>query len=366
MNYHFGKWRFSPCSNNMSHTILGLDVGHGHVKGRKSVAQGVTTKIFYPSYAVPTVANGVGDNCITHGHRVMIAQGDASRFYVGEDVYLFTNSKDERALDEGFALSDGHLALIRGALSRAQCPVIDMLVVGLPMTTLASVGPRLKAKLQGAHPVPAYKSPVTGEDHDEVMVRRVEVLAQPLGAVIAAVREKKDLAKTRIATLDLGFNTFDALASNGVTPLPRRSGAVQGGLAAYIEEIQKSVEQVVRAEVPTLKGQYRAPAHTYEEALLARQDEILLSVGPIKLSDHLTSATARLEKDVERVFSIIGSPADMGAVVLAGGGAHLIKPILEKNYPEIRNIVIPENPQFAIADGYLLYGRTKMEALANG
>jgi chaperonin cofactor prefoldin len=187
-----------------------------------------------------------------------------------------------------------------------------------------------------------------------------------LGAVIAAVKEKKELLKTRIATLDWGFNTFDALASIGVTPLPRRSGAVQGGMAAYIEEIQKAVEQTVREQVPALKGQYRAQTHAYEDALLAGEDEIQLSVGKIKLSDHLASATARLEKDVERIFSIIGSPADMGAVVLAGGGAHLLTPVLAKNYPELKNIVIPKDPQFAIVDGYLLYGMTRMETSQNG
>ena len=344
----------------MNHTVFGLDVGHGHVKGIFSPRTNVAREIFFPSYAVPTAADNIAESCITQGRKIMIAPTDSSPFYVGEDIEMFIDNKDERALDEGYALSDCHLALVRGALSRTLRPVIDMLVVGLPMNTISSVAARLREKLRGTHPVPSFVDASTGTTINKVEVKNVEVLAQPLGAVISAVQHNPKLAKARIATLDWGYNTFDALASTGVTPLPRRSGAVQGGMAAYIEEIQKSVEKTAREKVPSLKGQYRTPVYLYEEALRSENDEITLSIGEIKISEHLASANARAERDVEKIFSVIGSPADMGAVVLAGGGAPLITPILKRNYPEILNIVIPKRPQFSIAEGYLLFGQTLM------
>jgi plasmid segregation protein ParM len=342
----------------MHHTILAVDVGHGHLKAVHHPAPGVQRRITYPSFALPTSTRALDENCITSGLKVMSVSTGNARFLVGEDVEMLTRPTDERNLDEAYSMSDSHLALIRGTLSRAGYSNLDLLVVGLPLTTLESNAKRLRERLAGEHEVPPFADHFTKELTSRVTVKRVEVLAQPLGALFSAIASDNNLKSSRVLTLDLGYNTLDAVTSQGMRPLPKRSGAVQGGVSAYIEEMQKSVEEEVRKAIPRLNGQYRVPAQLYEQALRTQPPRnISLSVGTVNLEKHIGAAAARLEKDLAKVLTIVGSPADISAFVLAGGGASLLRPILETNYPEIRQIVTIEDPQFAIARGYLLFGQ---------
>jgi hypothetical protein len=128
----------------------------------------------------------------------------------------------------------------------------------------------------------------------------------PLARWLQRVSADKKLETGRLLTLDMGFNTLDGITSIGLNPLPNRSGAVQGGVSAFIEAIQQSVEESVRKRVPSLSGQYRVPAHLYEQAL--QKDwgaQVRLSVGPISIKDHVASANARLEQDLSHPRAIL-------------------------------------------------------------
>lgn len=352
----------------MAATLLAVDVGHGHTKAtaRYGANNDIRRKFSYPSFALPSAETELADSCITSGLRILNVETGSARFLVGEDIEMLTRPSDERHLDEGYSLSDSYLALVRGAMSRASFSTLDILVVGLPLTTLESNGARLRERLAGNHRVPEFRDALTGGKCSEVVVKRVEVLAQPLGALISAIAAHQSLASARLLTFDLGYNTLDVITSLGVRPLPRRSGAIQGGVAAYIEEIQKSVVGAVRQKIPRLNGQYRVPANLFEHAMQSSDTRhVDTSVGRIAIDDHLSSANARLEKDVGKVLAIAGSPNDISAVILAGGGASLLQPILRDKYPEIRTIISLDDPQFAIANGYLLFGEAALRSSAH-
>jgi plasmid segregation protein ParM len=343
----------------MKPNVLAIDVGYGHTKAVHRPTPGVIRPISFPSFALPTAAEGLQDNCITSGAKVMSVAAGASRYLVGEEIEYLTRPTDERSREEAYSVSDPYLALVRGAMSRAGYSTIDLLIVGLPLTTLESNAERLRERLVGTHEVPPFIDIIDQQECSEVLVKRVEVLAQPLGALVSALskEENKGLKLARVLTLDMGHNTLDGITSHGLRPLPKRSGAVQGGVAAYIDKIQESVEEEVRQRIPQLNGQYRVPTHIYEEALRnPAPRKVHLSVGPIDVEKHIGSAEARLTNDVAKVLATVGSIADISTVVLAGGGASLLAPVLRRNYPTMVNIIVAENPQFAIANGYLLFG----------
>lgn len=335
--------------------LLAVDVGHGHVKIVHRAPGPVIRQLSFPSYAIPTTAQGVKHNSVSQAFQVMTTEVEGSHYLVGNGIAGYTSPSDQRNRDENYSMSAPYLALMRGAFATAGMDVIDLLVVGLPLSTLNSNEDRLAERLRGTHPVPAFE--VQGTVKNQVTVKRVEVLAQPVGALLSAIRKDPSLQSERILTFDLGFHTLDVLTSFGINPLPSRAGAVQGGVAGFIDEIQKSVEEEVRERNPRINGQYRVPPDLYESALQSPAPRtIKLSVGKINIEPHFQRALKRLELDVAKAISMIGSVADISTFILAGGGAELLRPILEKNHPAITTINSLEDPQFAIARGYLAYG----------
>lgn len=340
--------------------ILAVDIGHGHVKIVHRPTSSVLRQEAFPSFAVPSPSNVVKKNSVTSGLNVMTVEVDGTYFRVGKDS-AYTGTSIQRNRDENYSTTPAYHALMKGAFSIAAIEDIDLLVVGLPLSTLESNEQRLIDKLTGTHEVAPFTVPGSKEPRTKVTVRRVEVLAQPISALFSAVRKDPSLLQRRILTWDLGYHTLDLIMSHGLKPFIDRSGAVPGGVAKYIDEIQKSVEVEVRACNSQISGQYRAPAEIYEDALRSPSPrQVALNVGDINIEPHLQGANASLELDISKGIAAVGNLTDISAFIIAGGGASILHPILKKNYPEIFRMAVLDDSQFAVARGYFFFG----EALA--
>jgi len=80
-----------------------------------------------------------------------IVDVEGQNHQVGREAQLVTDTKYGRILGHDFVTSDSYLALVKGALAYMRQPVIDMLVLGLPVNVYERLTPVLKKRIKGTH-----------------------------------------------------------------------------------------------------------------------------------------------------------------------------------------------------------------------
>ena len=341
----------------MASNILAIDLGHGHTKVL-SPAQGTTIGTVFPSSAAHLADRRDANTALSSGVRVITVEVDGALYHVGKDVELVMSTGGERNRDDRYSATPSYMALMLGALHFSRCTTVDCLVVGLLLSTPSTNKEALQRRLKGTHVLPDHdpKGAASGKTM-QITVNHVQVVAQPLGALVAAVDEFPDLKSARVLTLDYGFHTLDVLASNGIRPFNERMGAVPGGVAKYIDHLQRSVSAAIRSKRPDLSGDLRVPASIYEEALQRSPSVVSLGPGEFDLAEYRQAAVNGLNQDLQRAMALIQNANDITTIVLAGGGTDLLRDAVKSHFPAVRKIVALAEPQFAIARGYLAIGR---------
>lgn len=348
---------------------LAIDVGHGHVKAlfrRHNHLHGSTIEqVTFPSHAQPV--SGANDASASMAAGLKVVQVSVgSRFYrVGKEIELAVDAGVERNRDDNYSRTPDYLALVYGALHYCGVKDIDMLVVGLPLTTLASNREDLINRLKGEHEVPAFsKDEAAAGKTVRVVIRNVVVLAQALGALFAACDQDPQLAEPqeRLLVLDYGWHTLDVLAAKGMRPYPERLGAIQGGVALFIDNMQRSVADTIRRERPELSGDFKVPSSIYEDALKSGKPSITLGPGKYQVGMHQGVALDRLRSDLQKAVSLIQTSSDITCIVLAGGGAPLLLEPVRSVFTGVSRVLVLKDSQFAIARGYLAFGETRLRA----
>ncbi len=345
---------------------LVIDVGHGHVKALNRYNDPLTgqfvRKVIFPSLAQPISGANDASASMAAGLNVVKVNVGNRWFRVGKDIDLAVDASVERNRDDNFTRTPDYLALVHGALHYCGVQEIDMLVVGLPLTTLASNREDLIARLKGAHEVPAFNlADAAAGKTVRVVIHEVVVLAQALGALFAACEQEQQLSSPseRVLILDYGWHTLDVLASKGGRPFPHRLGALPGGVASYIDNLQRSVADTIRKNHPGLSGNFRVPSGIYEDALKTTSPCVTLGPGTFQLGLHDSVAVERLRNDLQSAVPLIQTSADITSIVLAGGGARLLRDPVRSVFPGINRVVVLDDPQFAIARGYLAFGESR-------
>lgn len=357
----------SPSPKRPHMNVLAIDVGHGHTKVMHKLGTGAPSKAVFPSFALPTIGGASASTIMSAGLRVITVEAGGKLFRVGKDIEMALPASAERNRDENYSQTDAYLALVRGALHYTRCETIDVLVVGLPLTTLSTNSDLLRQRLETVHKVPAFNATDAAAGKTvAVNVKRVIVMAQPMGALLAACDQDTSLTTARVLTLDYGFYTLGVLASHGIRVFPERLGAIPGGVASYIDSLQKSVGERIRRDRPDLSGEFRVPSSIYEAALRQEGAQVVtLGPGRFDLAQHMAGAIGRLGMDLQRAIAMVGSANDITALVLAGGGAWLLGAAAPAYFPQVSTVLTLDDPQFAIARGFLLYGeRIAAAALA--
>lgn len=346
----------SPC------TVAAVDLGYGHVKYVTRNDHSLVTGSF-ASYVSLGHGSGRHAGLEALGSLDVVTVSVGGRQYaVGNDSHLTSTATSDRNRDTHYSKSDQYMSLMLGAFWHMKKTTIDMLVVGLPMNTLGANTTHLKKALVGSHVIPNFMRRVPADnDNVVVTVKEVVVMGQPVGALMDACRGRPDLRDKASLVLDMGYNTLDVLGMSGGKPRPDRTEAFPGGVAGYLEDVAKSVNAWVKREFPDISDELRLPSHFYEKAL--REGKPLQTgLGAIDLQPHAKVASARLEKYMDSVAALISSYGDIAVAVLAGGGAYLIEGPFKRRFPMLRNILIPENPEFSVVRGYLTVGEAMMKA----
>lgn len=322
--------------------VRALDLGWGFAK--YTVQNG--DEIEYKS--IPSLAprhTGVDLSGSLMGRRdTVVVEVQGTLYEVGPDSTDLDPNDASRNLNDNYVYSDQYRAVFLGALHYMKTPVIDLLVLGLPLSHM-HLTDHVKTMAVGKHKVGA----------NEIEVKNAVILPQPVGGLnycfsLNSQDEFADMKEEMNLVVDPGFLTFDFLVSSGNRPVDTRSGAHTGG-----------VSKVLRAMADSISAKYGLKFEnfgTIDRALMKNKLKINGAVVP--LEPHVRDAKSVVEGSVSYLKNIVGSGADIDNIVLLGGGAFIYKKTLAAAYPNHTIITIPD-AQTANVRGFYLAGQQLSE-----
>jgi plasmid segregation protein ParM len=325
----------------MSSIVRAIDVGYGFTKFVTAHARGnqFDCQVF-PSLAPVASSRNLSQASYQTRNTIDIMINGV-KYEVGPDVLLATKATFTRDLGTDFAGSDPYLALNMAALYYIQEPVIDLLVVGLPVDRVVSRGELLKTRLTGEHHLPHDRS---------VFVREVLPLAQPLGGYIEFQMQRGSYLKHRDNTaliIDPGYCTLDWITAHGIKPIEGRSGAYDGGMQRILTAIAHSLSES------------RQTPYTYLEKIDAglRTGKFRINSEPVDLTPHLPSALAYVEEALNAMQQSTGDCQDIDKILMVGGGAGFFQPVVQKRFPN-HQVEVMDTSVFSNVKGFQRIGES--------
>ncbi len=346
-----------------SPSILVADVGYGNNKAVWGAPENGKSwrEICFRSVA-PRVTQDVTVTGFGGSDRTIVTVNDG-RYAVGPHADRLLGG--QLALRQDYIETPEYEALICGAWHyylRDQPtvePMVDLLVLGLPVSGFAKQRRRLHAIGSQLRQIPLPEhhlphSPVESRVLN-ARARQVLVLPQPLGALVLAMEDPKhgeQLARGGlILIIDPGYSTFDWLVSDGATPRMDASGAFNGGVSRLLRAVSRQVSQDHGIEAPELPR--------IEEAL--REGVLNTGVRRIDMAPYAKV----LEHEAELVVNgfmqrFVPGELEIKWILLTGGGANYFLRALQKRLPEYHIQVLPESVM-SNARGFYLAGREFLE-----
>ncbi len=338
-------------SETKSVVVRALDLGWGYTKLSRTNAAGELEFLSFPSLAPRHV--GVDLSMSILGRRdTRIVEIDGTKYEVGPDSADLDTSESGRSLNDQYIHTEQYRAVMLGAFAYMAEPVIDLLVVGLPLSNMG-MAQKLKTLAIGKHRV---------NEKVTVEVRDALVLPQPLGGLYYCLSQKKQvpafefLEEENNLIVDPGFLTFDFLTTSGTKVVENRSGAHTAGVSRVLRSIAESLSAKFEVKYENLMA--------IDRGLRRRQLRINGQVE--QLEEHIRNTRAVLESSLNYMRNIVGDGSDIDNIILLGGGSSIYRRTLEQFYPR-HEIIVVEDAQLANARGFQLAGeRYAAEFLESG
>jgi plasmid segregation protein ParM len=320
--------------------IRALDLGWGYTK--YSHIDKDTGEMKFSAF--PSLAprhSGVDMSMSLLGKReTVVVDVDGTKFEVGPDAADLDNNDSTRNLNDQYINTEQYKAVFYGALHYIGEPVIDVLVVGLPLSNIGQAA-RLKSLMEGKHKINGTET---------VEVKEALVLPQPLGGLYYCLSLGKSdqqfefMDEETNLIIDPGFLTFDFLLSNGEKPVENRSSAHNAGVSSVLRAIAKSISEKHGIKYDNLSA--------IDRGLRRRSMKINGTVEDME--EHIRNTKSVLEAAVNYMRNLVDG-SDVDNIILLGGGASIFKRTIEGFYPKHKLIVI-EDGQFANVRGFQLAG----------
>lgn len=322
--------------------VMGLDIGYSNVIAVFGDDSSAPETIVRPAQAVPLNVLP-GDSGLSAGEVIVTVDGVEWIAFAAPG-----RAQEGRELHGDYTASSAYEALFKASILQAAGSdgVIDMLVTGLPVKQARDPEfvNRLIARMTGTHQI----APKV-----EVTVKKVAVVAQPLGTITAIYCDTDygELLKESVSlTLDPGFFSVDWVASDREKLIPDSSGsslkAMSVLLYATSDEIAKDY------------GGNPGP-EKIESALQSGTSYIILFGKKVELKEYIQRAA---EKVIPRVFTEIRrslrflEDRTIDCVILGGGGAEIYEPFARQYFPDA-TIIKPDNSVTSNAYGFWQMGR---------
>ncbi|MDR2625965.1 MAG: PRTRC system protein D [Zoogloeaceae bacterium] len=334
-------------------TVRAIDVGYGHIKyttGRHR--NSIITQAIPSLSPVVSGANGAFHDALMQ-ERDTFRVPVCNHFHeVGRDASLVLGvNQITEVLDNDFPLSDHYAARLLGAINYMM-PLpndrIDVLVLGLPLTTFARHREALARRFEGEIVIDAKARKVT--------VGSCHVYPQPLGSYMAYLATRPVEKNPQVLCIDPGYNTFDWFVCQGMSALPACSGAVKRGMGAVMRAI---ADEMIRAN-----GFGEDP-----HELIRLIDQSLMNRNPLKvygreyrLEDYIRAGDAVIEEAAQAVRDSVGDGKSISAIVIAGGGASMYEASIRGKCPH-HELTVLSKPAHANARGFHILGEIIAESL---
>lgn len=328
-------------------TVRAQDLGWGYTKySHSDIDTGALGFSSFPSLAPRHT--GIDLSMSILGKRdTLVVTVDGTKYEVGPDSADLDTNDASRNLNEQYIHTEQYRAVFYGALAYTGEPVIDLLVVGLPLSNMHNAE-KLKAVVVGTHKV---------TDTFTVTVKNALVLPQPLGGLFfcMSLKDKNPafefLVEEVNLVIDPGFLTFDFLLSNGEKVIENRSGSHTGG----VSKVLRSISESISAKFGIRYENFAA----IDKGL--RRRKIKINGAVEELAEHIRDTRSVLEASVNSMRNIVGDGSDIDNIILLGGGGAIYQKTIEQYYPKHKLIVL-EDGQTANVRGYQLGGEKYLAA----
>ena len=329
----------------MTSIARAIDLGYGNVKYTCMEKGEVQCRLF-PSVAVPALSKDFDSrNLPTARMETLVVEVNQRIYHVGPDSQSLAMDTAGRELDPEYARREQYTALMKGALAYMNEPVIDYLVLGLPVSTFAKENGRLVAVWTGRHEVP---SRTHSGQRRFVDVRRVIAVPQPIGTYMRAwevglIRE----GNGNILVVDPGYFTLDWVVLTPKSAIVHtKSGALEGGMQALVLTLQTALERATGNSIQDTAEIERAWRHGTPATLFTRQ---------FSLQPYMDQVEARVEGMVAEVARRLGDRSSIGQVIVAGGGAKVFEKALRTKFG---TAAVLDQPEFANLRGFQIVGES--------
>lgn len=321
--------------------VRAFDLGWGYSKySHLNQASGELEYSSFPSLA-PRYS-GVDMSMSILGKRdTVVVDVDGTQYEVGPDAADLDVNDSTRNLNDQYIHTEQYRAVFYGGLHYIGEDVIDLLVVGLPLSNMRAAA-KLKELVVGKHKINSSKT---------VEVKDALVLPQPLGGLyycLSLAKERPEfefLDEEVNLVIDPGFLTFDFLLSNGEKVIENRSDAYSGGVSKVLRSIAESISTKLNIRYDNLGALDRG----------LRRRKLKINGEVENLEEHIKNTRSVLEGSVNYMKNRVGDGSDIDNIILLGGGGHIYKKTIDQFYPK-HEVIMLDDGQTANVKGFQLAG----------
>lgn len=332
----------------MQNIIRAIDTGYGNIK--YTISDSSTGNIKYGIFPAraPVESSRFLSTRIGSARDTVSVKVNGAMYEVGPDVHYASTNFSSRPTHSNYMSTDHYMACTLGALAYMKEKVIDVLVVGLPITMLESRGKELSLMLQGVHHI---------NDDTHVTVQKVITVAQPIGGYLDHLysnpSSKGQRSKTSLI-IDPGYYTVDFLIANGLHPTEERSGIHEGGMSRIISLMMRALNNDMVNN--TITSPY-TDSDGIDRGLVT--GEFRIYGKPVNLNQYLKYAEPYINDVINVIHTRVGETYDVDQILLLGGAAHYFSDALHKKYSDLP-IIRPDNSIFSNVRGFQLIGENYM------
>jgi len=320
--------------------VLGLDIGYSNLKLAYGVAGYAPVTRILPSGALPMSRVNTA---------VSLSTMEGIRVAVDGEEYLCCIHPEHienwvRVLHDDFPESQDYKALFLAAISIVNRPVIDTLVVGLPVDQYFDNSRRdaLRQRLEGTHRTGAQAT----------FVRQVVVVPQPIGGYfdLLAKQGTDNLIEQRVLICDPGFFSMDWALVQGGQMRRQASGSSRLASSVVLEEASRLIFEQHGAKVSRER---------IEWVIQKGRTNMPFRGAELDITPYIEEASGKVSAMVvnEILDSLRREKTDADVVLMVGGGAGYFQEKILGGLDGVKGFVA-DSPALANARGFYQYGAT--------
>jgi len=326
--------------------VCGLDIGYSNMKvvfGGVETAPQMDIHIFPVGAAPAHLLSGNVEGRVVDATQVQV---DGEEYVACVEPERLVNW--ERALHDDYPSTPSYRALFHAALLKTGGATVDRLVTGLPVSHHHNkkTVKALEKRLTGVHQVaPGYA----------VCVREVAVIPQPVGAyldVAASSGREEEFADAEVLIVDPGYFSVDWVLMSEQDLQTEWSDSSTQATSRLLEEVSTLIYREYECRVPV--GKIERAIRTGKETLPVFRERVALKPLLKQAAKNVAPMVMHSLKSSMRTKA-----ADIGVVILAGGGASFYKDAVEDVFPR-SEIILPKDPVTSNASGFWFYGAAIM------